>query len=242
MMEHKFYKGSLINQILSDGTLFGGDYDGRLGPLTYTLMKYRPFKDKVVLDLGSNAGHFPIEYIRNEAKKVIAVEGRPEFEEQWNLIKDLLPGIDSSRVDWHTADVRKFETEEKYNILTCLGLVYHINGIWEHLIRLATDNVELIIIESEIWPKKGQHTNRGGDRTHALEDCITDDYTLVELRKALMSSFPTWYITEILLFGWWAVRLHEPKYKGFKHNSRGLWFLTKEKDSDFTKPKKEVEA
>ncbi len=75
-------EGSLIYQNLKDGTLIGGDYDGRLGPLTLFINNLDIVKDATILDLGSNAGHFPIEYIRAEAKSVTAIEGRKEFKTQ----------------------------------------------------------------------------------------------------------------------------------------------------------------
>ena len=82
-------EGSLIYQHLIGGTLIGGDYDGRLGPLTLFINNLDIIKGASVLDLGSNAGHLPLEYVRAGAKSVTAVEGRSEFKIQF--LDSLLP-------------------------------------------------------------------------------------------------------------------------------------------------------
>jgi hypothetical protein len=126
--------------------MFGGDYDGRLGPLTDWINRCpHLFKDKTILDLGSNAGHFPIEYMRAGARKVIAVEGRPEFETQWHGFKDLVPHVDLNAVDWVTADVRTLEASG-YNMISCLGLLYHMVDYLPKLKGLSRC-VEIMLVE-----------------------------------------------------------------------------------------------
>lgn len=152
----KALDGSLIHQVLLDGSIFGGDYDGRLGPLTnWVNLNSHLFRGKTVLDLGSNAGHFPIEYVRAGAKKVIAVEGRHEFFDQWKQFSPLMP-MDLSVVEWCTADVRNFiPPAGSVDIVSCLGLIYHVEGFLPKLKALSNE-ADIILVEVQT----SQHTNK----------------------------------------------------------------------------------
>ena len=161
--------GSLIYQVLTDGSIFGGDYDGRLGPLTdWVNMNSHLFAGKTILDLGSNAGHFPIEYVRAGAARVIAVEGRPEFLEQW---KEAYPAfqLDLSPVQWLVSDVRDI-SYRKADIVSCLGLLYHIEGFLPRL-RLISESAEMVLIEVQTGDENTRlKTDTPIDRTRSLKD------------------------------------------------------------------------
>jgi len=204
--------GSLINQILDDGTLLGGDYNGRLGPLTLWINSRRDlFEGKSILDLGSNAGHFPIEYIRAGAEHVTAVEGRLDFRKQWNKIKDRIPNIDTTRIKWHTTNVRNFTPDNNYDVISCLGLIYHMTNPWTEIVRLISDSVKTIIIESEIFHRDRKDrvaTDRPDHRSKSIshesvylasyEDVV---HTMINIFSG-WTLHPLWYYTMIESTEW----------------------------------------
>lgn len=180
--------GSLIYQILRDGSIFGGDYDGRLGPLT-DWVNCNPylFKGKSILDLGSNAGHFPIEYVRAGASKVWAVEGRSEFEDQWKLFHVELP-VDCSRVEWQTADVRDY-TNDRAEVVSCLGLLYHVGGFIPRLYDLSKNaNIVLVEIQISNGPPK-MRIETPDNRTMSLKDEQVVDFDSNMWERLLFARF-----------------------------------------------------
>lgn len=161
--------GSLIAQVLKDNSRFGGDYDGRLGPLTnWVNNNAHLFEGKTILDLGANAGHFPIEYVRAGARKVYAVEGRPEFFDQWREFSPLMP-IDLSMVEWWTSDVRAFDFRP-VDIVSCLGLLYHVEGFLPKLRELCR-GAEMVLIEVQTGDEQPlTKREKPINRTLALKD------------------------------------------------------------------------
>lgn len=161
--------GSLIFQVLSDGSIFGGDYDGRLGPLTdWVNNNAHLFRGKTILDLGSNAGHFPIEYVRAGASRVIAVEGRPEFVDQWRETYPAFP-LDLSPVEWLVSDVREI-SYNRADIVSCLGLLYHIEGFLPRL-RYLSESADMVLIEVQTGDEPiRSKTDTPTDRTRSLKN------------------------------------------------------------------------
>jgi SAM-dependent methyltransferase len=185
----KAIDGSLVFQVLTDGSIFGGDYDGRLGPLTdWANLCRHLFKDKTILDLGSNAGHFPIEYIRAGAKKVYAVEGRQEFLDQWKEFSPLVP-LDLSTVEWHTSDVRDFGMPGKVDIVSCLGLLYHVAGFMPRL-RELSEHAEFVLIEVQVGgTQNGSFSEKPDNRTQALKEEEVPHFSNVLWEKVIHRYF-----------------------------------------------------
>ncbi len=220
----KAIEGSLICQVLKDGTFFGGDYDARLGPLTDWLHR-GTYENARILDLGSNAGHFPIEFVRAGASHVTAVEGRPEFRTQWEKIRDHLPGIDPSKITWHTSDVREWPATNDYDIISCLGLVYHVKGIWPHLRRFTTSRVNYIVIESQLWDERQDvEEKQDKDRTVAITTEEIEQHTDDTMEKVLRDTWPEFRVSKIWVLAAGPYNIPERSMSGY---IRGLWLLTR---------------
>ena len=224
-------KDSLIHQVLNDGSIFGNDHDGRLGPMTTIVHNNADnINGSIVLDLGSNAGHFPIEYVRAGAYKVIAVEGRKEFETQWNGVKDSIFGIDTDRIEWNCADVLEFEPDEDYEIISCLGLCYHMEDAWSMLKRFITPSVYMVIIESQLWESSQMQPESACDNTRRLDDGVVEQLTLPAFENRLFENFSDQFFArrvQVLYHG-----IITDKYDGgeiipMKGHLRGLWILTR---------------
>jgi hypothetical protein len=221
--------GSLICQILDDGTRWGNDYDGRLAAIGGIIEKIGIIPNHTILDLGSNAGHFPIEYIRMGAKKVIAVEGRPEFERQWNSIKDRIPHIDCNSVEWITDDVRGFKTEKKYSVISYLGLAYHLTDFSGVLSSLITENVELILFETQLWEKCEEAPFEfPTDRTRSLDSQRVMRYDLPSMEGIIARD----YDNQFEIYRLWVRSMREENIGikgGGEASIRALWLLISRK-------------
>jgi SAM-dependent methyltransferase len=85
-----------------------------------------------LLDLGAAEGRHSIEFARHGAE-VVAVEGRPGNCEKIRFLKDAL-SLD--RLEVVESDVRALsvETHGEFDVVLCLGLLYHLEG--ESAVRL----------------------------------------------------------------------------------------------------------
>jgi len=167
-------EGSLIDLPLTDGTRIGKDYDKRLRPLNEWMAKCGLIETKDILDLGSNSGHFPAQYVRAGASTVTAVEPRQRFLDQWERIKGLIEGSEGKafehhRINWVCADVRRFQPQKTYDVVSCLGLVYHVEGMFdalEWILRKAKPKV--VLIESQVWGDAGRVQENHAKGTEAF--------------------------------------------------------------------------
>jgi len=235
-MNNSIIKDSLICQILKDGSIYGNDHDGRLGPITTTINKNKHnIADETVLDLGSNAGHFPIEYIRAGAKKVIAVEGRYKFKQQWNRIKSKIFGIDTNKIEWNVADVKNISIRS-HTLISCLGLVYHMDNAWSTLKRLLTPSVKMMIIESQLWESCSMGKESACDNTRVLKDGLVERLTLPAMEKKLSNNFADNFSIRRVMVSYRGVLTDD--YKSGDWNMpmngpiRGLWVLIKKEKGE----------
>lgn len=163
-------QGSLIHLNLPDGSVIGRD-DNRLGVMSdYFSRNKKMFDGKVVLDIGSNCGHFPIIFKALGAKKVCAIEPRKEFHDIFKKLTTINNFCDG--VWWLQEDLRKVSYKDigKVNVLSIIGLVYHVAFIWEYIQGIVhITKPEVMIIESQLFketgPKAGDisHISEGGD-------------------------------------------------------------------------------
>ncbi len=86
-------------------------------------------KGKRVLDLGSNSGYWSyITLAEGGASFVQGIEASPELVEQANFVfekKGMIPGSYDFRLDDAYSYLR--ETEDRFDVVLCLGFFYHIN-------------------------------------------------------------------------------------------------------------------
>jgi hypothetical protein len=100
---------------------------------------------------------------------VYAVEGRPEFYDQWGEMVRAMPPGRLSMVEWWTADVKDFSPPAgKIDIVSCLGLLYHVGGFMPKLRELSS-TAELVLIEVQTGDTAPRSKiEKPDDRTKAL--------------------------------------------------------------------------
>lgn len=159
--------GALVRRRLPDGRVVGSDYDGRLQALERSMELLeipRIVAGGRVLDLGCNAGHWPAKYLDWGAASVTGVEGRGEFRETFNLVT-------RGGAEFVEADVRTYVPDQPHDILSALGLIYHLRSPWPVIRRLYDKCcAKLAIVEAQIYPFCWMNAEKASDGSMALED------------------------------------------------------------------------
>jgi SAM-dependent methyltransferase len=104
-----------------------------------------------VLDLGCNAGYWALACIEAGAAYVLGVDGRPMHVEQSEFVFEV-KGVDQGRFDFKVGDVFGFDPEPygPFDVVLCLGLLYHVNRPVELVSRIARLEAEVVVVESAL--------------------------------------------------------------------------------------------
>jgi len=102
-----------------------------------------------VLDLGSNAGYWSLRAIEAGAEFVLGIDGRQMHVDQADLIFEA-KGIDPSRYRFELGNIFAHELSEQFDIVLCLGLMYHIAKPVELFEIIAGAGAEIIVIDTNV--------------------------------------------------------------------------------------------
>jgi SAM-dependent methyltransferase len=108
-----------------------------------------------VLDLGCNAGFWSLAAIEGGADFVHGLDGRRMHIDQANLVF-AAKGIDPRRYAFEVGDVFAWDTELQYDIVLCLGLLYHVSKPFELMERIERWNRDLLVIDTTLDPGRGE--------------------------------------------------------------------------------------
>ena len=138
-----------------------------------------------MLDLGCNAGFWSLKAVESGADFVLGIDGRQMHVDQANLVF-AAKGIDPRRYRFEVANILEHTFDERFDVVLCLGLLYHIAKPFELFERITEAGAELIVIDTAVFPALGslykvKHENLG----HPLYGV---DYTsaLVPTRDAVV--------------------------------------------------------
>jgi tRNA (mo5U34)-methyltransferase len=155
---------------------------------------------KRVLDLGCNAGYWSLAAIEAGCDFVCGIDGRKMHIEQANLVFEA-NGVDRKRYNFLECDLLKTDMAKlgNFDVVLCLGLLYHVNRPIELLESIRRSNTDLLVIDTSLHP---------GDQPilHLQHDTLTDPRSAVE---SSLVFFPT--VTAVIemvrLFGYHGVVL-----------------------------------
>jgi 2-polyprenyl-3-methyl-5-hydroxy-6-metoxy-1,4-benzoquinol methylase len=103
-----------------------------------------------VLDLGCNAGFWSLAAVEAGAEFVLGIDGRQMHVDQANLVFDA-KGVAPARYRFELADIFDLELqEEPFDIVLCLGLLYHVSKPFELMERIAGWNSDLVVIDTTL--------------------------------------------------------------------------------------------
>ena len=106
---------------------------------------------KRVLDLGCNAGFWSLAAVEAGAELVgVGIDGRQMHVEQANLVFEA-KGIDRARYEFLRGDVFATELDdEPFDIVLCLGLLYHVSNPFGLMERIAAWSDDLVVIDTTL--------------------------------------------------------------------------------------------
>lgn len=122
-------------------------FDALLGVTGGSLKGHR------VLDLGCNAGFWSLAAMEAGADFVLGIDGRQEHTEQAQLVfaaKD----IDPTRYRFEQGNIFEHPLHERFDVVLCLGLMYHVSRPVALFETIAGVGAELVVIDTEIHPSK----------------------------------------------------------------------------------------
>lgn len=104
-----------------------------------------------VLDLGCNAGFWSLHALRRGADFVQGVDGRRMHLEQAALVFEI-EGVDPARFRFALADVLDADWQAwgRFDIVFCLGLLYHVNRPLELFARIAATGARHVVIDTAL--------------------------------------------------------------------------------------------
>jgi SAM-dependent methyltransferase len=107
-----------------------------------------------VLDLGCNAGFWSLNAIEAGADFVLGVDGRQMHIDQANLVFEA-KAIDPARYRFELGNIFDHEFTERFDVVLCLGLMYHISKPVELFELIAGTGAELVVIDTRISRAEG---------------------------------------------------------------------------------------
>ncbi len=113
-------------------------------------------RDARVLDLASHDGRWPYAYATAGAREVVGIEGRQELIDEFQNYPD---GPEKDRVRLIQGDInvevpKLVEAHDRFDVVTVLGIYYHITTHYELLSKIRQLRPKLIIIDSEFMNTK----------------------------------------------------------------------------------------
>lgn len=109
-------------------------------------------RGKRVLDLGANAGFWSLAAIEAGCDYVLGIEGRAMHVAQAELVFEV-KGVERERYDFVEADLFDVEWGDGFDVVLCLGLLYHVRRPVELLERIARANTDLLIVDTAVVPR-----------------------------------------------------------------------------------------
>jgi Predicted SAM-dependent methyltransferases len=161
-------------------------------------------KGKRVLDLGCNAGFFSLKAIEAGCDFVLGIDGRQMHVDQAKLVFEV-NGIEPSRYDFVCANILDFDYQAvgPFDLILCLGVLYHINKPINLFEALAPVNTDLLVIETKLSTQRGSLLELQRDRLSNFKDAVDYELVMVPTAQAV--------IRMAELFGYQANALAYPK-------------------------------
>jgi SAM-dependent methyltransferase len=141
-----------------------------------------------VLDLGCNAGYWALHALRHGAAYVLGVDARAMHIEQASLVFEV-EGINRDRYRFVRADVLRADWAAwgRFDIVFCLGLLYHVNRPFDLLERIASSGARFVLIDTVLSKLSGAAFEMRSETTDDPRNAIGSSMVLLPTREAIIS-------------------------------------------------------
>lgn len=111
---------------------------------------------KRILDLGCNAGFWSLHAVQNGCDYTVGIDGRQMHIDQANFVFEVHE-IPKSRFDFIQGNVFEvdFQSLGHFDIILCLGLLYHVSKPMELLEKMAAVSKDILVIDTRVAKGKG---------------------------------------------------------------------------------------
>jgi SAM-dependent methyltransferase len=173
---------------------------------------------KRVLDLGCNAGFWSLKAMEAGADYVLGIDGRQMHVDQANLVFEVNQ-VDRSRYEFRTANLftEDFSGERPFDIVLCLGLMYHVSKTVELIERASSVNTDVLIIDTAISTDAGSLVRVHHENLDEPRNAVDYETVFAPTRQAIIE------IAEMFGYKVAPMALHATNYNGMRRYKWGSW-------------------
>ncbi len=141
---------------------------------------------KRVLDLASNAGFWSLKSLEAGCDYVLGIEGRQMHVDQAEFVFDVKE-VDKDRYDFVLGDI--FETDfkqfGKFDVVLCLGLMYHVSKHMELLEKISEVNEDILIIDTTLSKVSGSFLEVKGQKRESYISAVDSGIAMHPTKQAV---------------------------------------------------------
>jgi SAM-dependent methyltransferase len=143
-------------------------------------------KGRRVLDLGCNAGWWSLKAIEAGCDFVAGIDGRQMHIDQANLIFEA-KRVDPARYQFTVGNVvAEPWPADDFDVVLCLGLLYHISKPVELMERISGVNNDLLVVDTEIIDVGGSYWLSHRESLKEPWNAVDFEIVLIPSRRAVM--------------------------------------------------------
>jgi 2-polyprenyl-3-methyl-5-hydroxy-6-metoxy-1,4-benzoquinol methylase len=141
---------------------------------------------KRVLDLGCNAGFWSLAAIEAGCDYVLGIDGRTMHVEQANFVFEV-KGVERRRYDFRRGNIFDVLSEKlgSFDVVLCLGLLYHVSKPMTLLERIAALNTDVLVIDTTISKNPGPGFELWRESREDPRNAVDYDLVFVPSREAV---------------------------------------------------------
>jgi tRNA (mo5U34)-methyltransferase len=145
-------------------------------------------KGKRVLDLGCNAGFWALRALRANCDYVVGIDARQTHVDQANLVFEVNE-IPRDRYEFVCGDIFDLDYAAlgTFDIVLCLGLIYHISKPMELLERIARANTDVLVIDTGLSMAEGAYLELGFESGGSQADGVGGSLVFYPTALAMMA-------------------------------------------------------
>ena len=115
-------------------------------------------KGKRVLDLGCNAGFWSLCAIEAGCDFVLGIDGRQMHVDQANFVFEV-KAVERDRYRFDLANIFDLTLADfgRFDVVLCLGLLYHVSKPMELMERIAEVNSDIVIVDTKLSNSRGAY-------------------------------------------------------------------------------------
>lgn len=172
-------------------------------------------KGKAVLDLGCNAGFWSLHALQAGCDRVVGIDGRQMHIDQANFVFQVHQ-IDPPRYQFVTANLFEIDFAQfgRFDIVFCLGLMYHVCKPVELMEKIAAVNTDILVIDTDISLSRGSRFDVGHETVDCEKNAVDYGLILRPTRKAVVDLMVLFGYTTRVLKPNFQTYEGSPSYKG----------------------------